>query len=701
MLRELRLHEIELELQNAALRESQVELEQSRAKFCELYEHAPIPYLSLAKDSTIVAVNDAALSLLQAPRAGLVGTRFSKYIAPDHAVAFALHQRAFTSRDDCVSCQLALEVAGTEREVQLLSVRARDDSCESLTVIMDLSDKNRLAKTLEAHAFTSAILDAAGLIAVLDLQGRIVQLNQACGALLDEPEAATGRLLWDVFATSPQQRSQARQSLITAMAEAKTPTWEGTFAGPDKSLRHVAWSFAPLAEEGAPLRYAIASGNDLTALKALQAQLAISQRLAPMGQLAANVGHEINNPLAYVRSSLELAAVLVNGQPKECDKLKHTLDVALEGVDRIRLIVDDLRVLSSHDVRTLESVDVREVLDSCVQLATNEIRHHARLLVDYGDVPRVMANAGRLSQVFINLLVNAAQSIEPGHAETNEISVSVHRGAKGGVTIEIRDSGAGIAAENLAQIFEPFFTTKSIGEGTGLGLAICHGIIAELGGQITVESAPGSGTTFRVWLPASNAVEPVRVVPKATRALSPRANMARHILVIDDEARITESFALLLGDRHHVRTAASGREGLELCQEQEFDVIFCDLRMPEMGGDQVYRALLERNAAQATRIVFMTGSLVGAPELQALVEGEVAILRKPFSARDVNATLESCLHQATDAADVQTSDDPSSVSSTRLAVLVDPRRERPADSPETTEPRALSPIAPPIRKASG
>ncbi|HMI92945.1 MAG TPA: ATP-binding protein, partial [Polyangiales bacterium] len=452
----------------------------------------------------------------------------------------------------------------------------------------------------------------------------------------------------------PEQRSQAGQRLRAALSDAKPPAWEGTFPASDGLLRHVAWSFARLTEVGAPIRYVIASGNDLTALKALQAQLLVSQRLAPMGQLAAGVGHEINNPLAYVKSSLELAAMLLDRLPKEHDKLKHTLDVALEGVDRIRLIVDDLRVLSSHDVRVVESIDVRDLLDSCVQLATNEIRHRARLLLDYGDIPKVTANAGRLSQVFINLLVNAAQSIEPGHASSNEIGITARTDAKGGVTVEIRDSGSGISAADLAHIFEPFFTTKGIGQGTGLGLAICHGILAEIGGQISVENAAGRGTTFRVWLPASNAAEQVPAVPEPAPVVSRDVIAGRHILVIDDEARITESFALLLGELHHVQTAASGSEALELCGQREFDAIFCDLRMPEMGGDQVYRALLQRNPDQARRIVFMTGSLVGATELEAFVVGDVAVLRKPFSAKDLNVALEKCLGQPADTASAHT-----------------------------------------------
>jgi PAS domain S-box-containing protein len=639
LLRELRLHEIELELQNAALRETQLELDKARTRFSELYEHAPIPYLSLTKDSTIVLANDAALKLVHAARDRVVGARFSTYVTETDASAFALHQRAAASSHGAVSCQLALDVAGAPKDVQLHSIRARDQSRELLMMITAANGTIGSARPPEAQPFPSAILDAVGPVAVLDLQGRIIQLSHACSALLGAATVATGRHFWDVFATSPEQRAKTRQGLRAALADAKPQEWEVTFVAPDGAPRHIVWSFVPLVEPGSALRYLTAIGNDVTGLKALQARLVACERLAPIGQLAAGVGHEINNPLTYVRSSLELATVLLNGVPPKQDKLKHLLDVAIEGVDRIGLIVDDLRLWSSNSGPPVEAVDVRRLLDSCVQLATNEIRHCARLVVDYQEVPKILANAGRLSQVFLNLLVNAAQSIAPGHASDNEIKLTVREDAKGGVLVEVRDTGGGIRPQDLPHVFEPFFTTKTCGVGTGLGLAICHGLITELGGQITVESVIDRGTTFRLWIPGRAAVHVAPETPAA--ALPPTASklVGRHILVIDDEPRIIESFVLLLGEKHHVQTTSNGRDALELCRRQEFDIIFCDLRMPEMGGTEVYRTLHAKDAAQAERIVFMTGSLAGAPDLQTFVHGDVTVLRKPFSAKDLAALL--------------------------------------------------------------
>ena len=665
LLRELRLHEIELELQNASLRDSQVEVELSRARFRELYAHAPIAYLTLAENSRILDANDAALKLLQpssdtapalrggassdtAPalrggalmREAVIGHHLSAYVDFDDVTTFARHRRALAGSDTSATCHVALRIGNALREVRIDSIRARDGSCESLTMITDLSDKRRLSRTLEAQAFTAAVLDVAGLIAVLDLHGQILQLNCACSALLTEPEAAIGQELWTVFATSPQQQADARHCFRSAVGQLKSPACECTFTAADGAQRHVAWSFTTLAERTAPVRYVIASGNDTTALQGLQAQLLAAERLAAIGQLAAGVGHEINNPLAYVKSSLEVGAALLDQLPEQSNELRHILDVAQEGVDRIRLIVDDLRILSSPDQRSVDVVDVRALLDTCVQLASNEIRHRARLTVNYEDVPMVTANAGRLSQVFLNLLVNAAQSIVPGDVSGNEILLSARSAIDGGVLVEVRDSGAGIADKDLEHIFEPFFTTKGTGSGTGLGLAISHGIIAELGGRISVDSTPGRGTTFLVWLPAASTVVSVAVASAPPPPVPAPAKIARsRILVIDDEPRIVEAFVLLLGKGHDIQTTSSGRAALELCQRQEFDLIFCDMRMPTMTGDEIYRLLQEQNPNQSRNMVFMTGSLMSERDLRALTSSEVGVLRKPFSAAELYAVL--------------------------------------------------------------
>jgi signal transduction histidine kinase len=239
----------------------------------------------------------------------------------------------------------------------------------------------------------------------------------------------------------------------------------------------------------------------------LQERLMVAERMASVGTLAAGVAHEINNPLAAVVANLELALRTLERLPRDLPdlgELRAELRDAHEAAHLVRQIVRDVKVFS----RTVDDrggpVDLRQVLDSTVRMAWNEIRHRARLIKQYEAVPPVWTTDARLGQVFLNLLINAAQAIEIGHVESNQIRLSTRTDECGRALVEIADTGVGISAENLGRIFAPFFTTKPRGSGTGLGLSISLRIVKEMGGEIRLDSAPGRGTVATVVLPAAS-----------------------------------------------------------------------------------------------------------------------------------------------------------------------------------------------------
>lgn len=232
-----------------------------------------------------------------------------------------------------------------------------------------------------------------------------------------------------------------------------------------------------------------------------QAQL---ERLASLGMLAAGVAHEMNNPLAYVMLNLGfIEEELRKASPSPGPDLMEALTEAVEGTERIRRIVADLKMLSHPGVDKNDDIDVNELLESALHITANRIEHRANLVRDYHEVPPVRVSAPRLAQVFINLLVNAAQAIESGTVAQNAVTVRTRSG-DGHVVISIVDTGRGIPVRDQWRVFDPFYTTKESGEGTGLGLAMCLGIITGYGGGITVESEPGVGTKFSVTLPVSS-----------------------------------------------------------------------------------------------------------------------------------------------------------------------------------------------------
>jgi CheY-like chemotaxis protein len=243
----------------------------------------------------------------------------------------------------------------------------------------------------------------------------------------------------------------------------------------------------------------------------------------------------------------------------------------------------------------------------------------------------VEADEARLGQVFINLLVNAAQAIPEGRTDANEIRIITSTSASGRAVIEVRDTGAGIPAALLGRIFDPFFTTKPVGVGTGLGLSICHNIVNGLGGEISVESREGAGTRFRVELPAAS-----RRQATPLPAVQPKKPQVRaRILVLDDEPEVANVLRRILCD-HDVTVLTSAQATLELIGTgKPIDLIFSDLMMPEMSGMEFHAELSRRFPALAQRVIFVSGGAFS-PKASAFLEAvENPRLEKPFAPRSV------------------------------------------------------------------
>ena len=260
-------------------------------------------------------------------------------------------------------------------------------------------------------------------------------------------------------------------------------------------------------------------------LDAAQSQLLQSEKLASIGQLAAGVAHEINNPVGFVNSNigaldtyvadlLRLVAVLETGDTGRAAALKRDMDfdylkddvVSLikesrDGLERVKRIVQDLKDFSRVDsTQDWQRADLHQCMDSTLNVVAHEIKYRARVVKAYGDLPDVDCLPSQLNQVFMNLLVNAAQAMPEKAPELGCITLSTET-QDGWARVAVTDSGRGIPAENLKRIFDPFFTTKPVGKGTGLGLSVSYNIIARHGGRIEVDSQEGVGTTFTVWLP--------------------------------------------------------------------------------------------------------------------------------------------------------------------------------------------------------
>jgi CheY-like chemotaxis protein len=270
-------------------------------------------------------------------------------------------------------------------------------------------------------------------------------------------------------------------------------------------------------------------------------------------------------------------------------------------------------------------------------MATNEIRHRARLIRDLRPVPPVEANESRLGQVFLNLLVNAAQAIPEGRASANEIRVATYVTDDGRVCIEISDTGSGIPPEVQKRLFTPFFTTKQVGVGTGLGLSICHRIVTGLGGAITVDSAVGAGTTFKVYLPPA---APRLTMTSPMPQVPDRQGRRGRILVIDDEEPVVRAAMRILQNEHDVAIATAASAAVDrVIAGERFDMILCDLMMPEMTGMELYAELMKIAPDQAEAMVFITGGAFTPRARGFLDRVKNERFEKPFNATQLRALV--------------------------------------------------------------
>jgi signal transduction histidine kinase/CheY-like chemotaxis protein len=371
--------------------------------------------------------------------------------------------------------------------------------------------------------------------------------------------------------------------------------------------------------------------QSLATLRDVERRLAVSDRMASLGTLAAGVAHEINGPLAYIRANLDLLIEATSGGAAESpDAIRDMATDARLGTEHVHKIVRGLKAFSRMDDAPRRPIDLLGVIEFSVELTQNELRHRARVVRELGPVPPVDAEEGRLAQVFINILVNAAQALPNGEAAKHQVRIVTRTDLLGRAVVEIADTGPGIPADALDRVFEPFYTTKPVGVGTGLGLAICHGIVTGLGGEIMAESEHGRGTLFRVILPAASGHH--RAASQSSRPGN--ASSSACVLVVDDDPLVARALSRILR-QHQVALATSGREALAWLESHpQVDVIFCDLMMPEMTGMELHRVLQERLPSLAVRVVFMTGGAF-TPEASGFLEHVLnERIDKPF---DVHA----------------------------------------------------------------
>lgn len=377
-------------------------------------------------------------------------------------------------------------------------------------------------------------------------------------------------------------------------------------------------------------------------LETTQSELLRAQRLEVLGRLSAGVGHEINNPLMFVSANIEFAITeLLKSDPEKFKGVIKDLNDAKSGADRIRRIVADMRSFSRPDKDEIAAVDLNKVFSVVSNMIGNQLKSKAMLIIDVDEIPKVAGVKGKLEQVFINLLVNAAEAIPDGQARENTICVSTTI-ENDNVIIDVTDSGSGIDSDDLEHLFEPFFSKKSNENGLGLGLSICHRIIRSFGGDLEAMSELGKGTTMRVSLPIATK-EQIAKISSTTDSFRPlessSTNEKLHILIVDDEPLVASALKRLLGKSYDAEIANSGRDALDLCLAEDYDVVLCDLMMGDMTGMSLYEDLCKEKEHYSKRFVFVTGGAY-TPSAETFIRvTKSPCLTKPATPKDLDQAI--------------------------------------------------------------
>jgi len=483
-----------------------------------------------------------------------------------------------------------------------------------------------------------ALLDLLPDAVIVHREGKVVYANATAARAMrvEGPAQLLNSPLME--AVHPDSRPVVLERIRTMMATGTPVSMQR-----ERMIRRDGTTFEaevvalPLRFEGRASFVAVA--HDVTERDRLQQQLLQSERLASVGMLAAGVAHEVNNPLAYAMLNLEQAARQLAADAPDLDAVRAAVRDAADGARRVQTIVRDLRTFARGAGDDVRPVDVNAVVETALHLAGNELGLRARVERALAPVPRVLANADRLAQVLVNLLMNAAQSLPEGRADDHLVRVAT--GEEGGlVRVAVRDTGSGIAPEVLPRLFDPFFTTKPPGMGTGLGLAICHSIVASFGGRIEVASRLGHGSTFTVSLPACERSSPPPapgVGPPAPAAAPER----RRVLVVEDERNMRSVLDTLLGERFEVIAVASGADAQRvLGVDARWDVILCDLLMPVVSGMDLHDWIRARDPDLADRMVFMTGGAYTDRAVALLDASPGRWIEKPFEFDALTALID-------------------------------------------------------------
>jgi len=369
----------------------------------------------------------------------------------------------------------------------------------------------------------------------------------------------------------------------------------------------------------------------------IQRQVQIAGRLATVGEMAAGIAHEINNPLTGV---VGFADLLTKKELPE--DIRKDVEMISEGSKRVAEVTSRMLTFARQNRPLKRQININEVIETTLEMRSSAMSlNNINVITEMDtELPKAIADGGQLQQVFLNIIINAEKEMSTAHGKGN-LTVKTER-VNDAFRISFKDDGPGISNENLEKIFNPFYTTRGIGEGTGLGLSICHGIITEHGGRIHAESELGNGASFIIYLPLvteTKQLESAEPEPEEVRAIK-----QSKILVVDDDPLVNQFLVeVLTNEGHNVDVITNGNEATQQIINGSYDVILMDVKLPGKNGIDIYEQLLDNADPSATKVIFITGDIMNHDAEVYVKSAGIPYITKPIDIKQLNEDIANIL----------------------------------------------------------
>ncbi len=666
ILHELRVHQVELEMQNEELRRTQAELDAARARYFDLYDLAPVGYCTISEDGLILEANLTAVTLLGMPRRALVQQPLSRFIFKDDQDLYYLKRAKFLTTGKPQGCDLrVVKKDGAMFWAHLIGIASSDNegapTCR--VVLDDITERKQAEEALRSDRQRFAAIIKGTHVGTWEwnVQTGETIFNERWAEIIGytlEELAPVSIKTWNTL-THPEDlkvsdellEKHFRGELDYYECELRMKHKDGNWVWLLDRGQVMTWT-----KDGKPLMM-LGTHQDITERKAaeaekakLESELQQARKIESIGRLAGGVAHDFNNMLGVILGHLEFALEQVNpAQPLHAD-----LEEVQKAARRSAALTRQLLAFARKQTIMPKILNLNETVDGTLKMLRRLIGENVDLVWQPGaDLWPVNMDPSQIDQILANFCVNARDAIggvgkivlETGNASLDQAACAKLPELSPGkyVRLAVSDNGCGMDRDTLDHLFEPFFTTKEFGESAGLGLATVYGIVKQNHGFIYASSEPGKGSVFTIYLPRHRGVK-AQGSADATAVAAPAARGHETILLVEDEPTVLSLTTRMLElQGYTVLAAGSPGDAFRLAREHagKIHLILADVIMPEMNGWDLTQNLLA--LYPHIKRVFMSGYTADIIAHHGVVEADVNFIQKPFSGKELAAKIREAL----------------------------------------------------------